>query len=86
MAYRESRLSLNRLFLSFLGGPQVLRQSGATEVPAVRGEDATLVLVVCADPRPRSAAWEWGSLHLKAGEGLGRYQAEQLKQVKSHKF
>ncbi|KAL1124785.1 hypothetical protein AAG570_001406, partial [Ranatra chinensis] len=64
------------------GGPQVLRHSAGSgssgEVVAVRGEDAVLGLVVCADPRPRHAAWEWGSLQLQAGEGLGRYHAEQL--------
>ncbi|KAK9510810.1 hypothetical protein O3M35_005517 [Rhynocoris fuscipes] len=62
----------------FTGAPQVLRASGGNEVVALRGQDALLGLIVCADPRPQSAAWEWGSLHLQVGEGLGRYHAEQL--------
>ena len=47
----------------------------------VRGQDAVLRLVVCADPRPRRAAWEWGSLQLEAGDDLGRYKADELSQV-----
>ncbi|CAH1388999.1 unnamed protein product [Nezara viridula] len=66
--------------LQVVGGPQVLRGSWGGEVTALRGEDATLGLVVCADPRPRHASWEWGSLHLQVGQGLGRFQAEQLVQ------
>lgn len=30
-----------------------------------------LTLIVCADPRPRHVAWEWGSLRLEAGAGFG---------------
>lgn len=37
-----------------------------------RGESATISLVVCADPRPRHVAWEWGSLRLEAGAGVGK--------------
>nr|XP_024219213.1 hemicentin-2 [Halyomorpha halys] len=66
--------------LQVVGGPQVLRGSWGGEVTALRGEDATLGLLVCADPRPRHATWEWGSLHLQVGQGLGRFQAEQLVQ------
>jgi hypothetical protein len=61
----------------------VLRQSGGREVVVARGQDALLRLVVCADPRPRRAAWEWGSLQLEAGADLGRYKAEELAQVSS---
>lgn len=59
-----------------------MRGSWGGEVTALRGEDAILGLVVCADPSPRHAAWEWGSLHLQVGQGLGRYQAEQLTKVR----
>lgn len=38
-----------------------------------KGEDAALTLVVCADPRPRHVAWEWGSLRVEAGAGYGIY-------------
>ncbi|CAB0004405.1 unnamed protein product, partial [Nesidiocoris tenuis] len=60
--------------------PQVMRGAGGAEVIALRGSDAVLALVVCADPRPHAASWEWGSLHLQVGQGLGRYRAEQLVQ------
>jgi hypothetical protein len=53
-------------------------------VVVARGQDALLRLVVCADPRPRRAAWEWGSLQLEAGADLGRYKAEELAQVSSN--
>jgi hypothetical protein len=93
-AYRDPRVnpshkirvtfytSMTFLFLS-AGAPQVLRQSGGREVVVARGQDALLRLVVCADPRPRRAAWEWGSLQLEAGADLGRYKAEELAQVSS---
>lgn len=38
-----------------------------------KGEDAALTLIVCADPRPRHVAWEWGSLRVEAGAGYGIY-------------
>lgn len=60
----------------FLGAPQVLRHAGTREVLAVRGEEALLRLIVCADPRPRRAIWEWGSEFVEAGKPNGRYQAE----------
>lgn len=66
---------------SLAGAPQVLRHSGGREVVVARGEDALLRLVVCADPRPRRAAWEWGSQKLEAGDDLGRYKAEELEQA-----
>lgn len=67
---------------SLAGAPQVLRHSGTREVVVVaRGQDALLRLVVCADPRPRRAAWEWGSQKLEAGDDLGRYKAEELTQA-----
>ena len=59
----------------------MLRHSGGREVVVARGQDALLRLVVCADPRPRRAAWEWGSQKLEAGDDLGRYKAEELAQA-----
>jgi hypothetical protein len=75
-----------RVWVSFFlaGAPQVLRHSGGREVVVARGQDALLRLVVCADPRPRRAAWEWGSLKLEAGDDLGRYKAEELAQASGH--
>lgn len=54
-----------------------------TEVVVVRGQDALLSLVVCADPRPRRAAWEWGSQELPAGALKGRYKADELSEVRT---
>ncbi|GLG92413.1 Irregular chiasm C-roughest protein-like Protein [Gryllus bimaculatus] len=62
------------------GAPQVVREGAPAAVWVARGQDATLRLVVCADPRPRSAAWEWGSLRLEAGSSLGKYRADELQQ------
>ncbi|XP_065202958.1 kin of IRRE-like protein 2 isoform X2 [Planococcus citri] len=66
--------------LQVIGAPQVLKHAERQEVVVQRGESALLRLVVCADPRPRRTAWEWGSLQLEAGAGVGRYHAEELKQ------
>jgi hypothetical protein len=57
------------------------RLASAREVIVARGHDAVLRLVVCADPRPRRASWEWGSMQLESGAALGRYRAEELDQV-----
>lgn len=56
----------------FLGAPQVLRQSATPEVFVEKGQLADLSMVVCADPRPRIVAWEWGSLRLEAGSEMGK--------------
>lgn len=66
---------------SLAGAPQVIRHAGGREVVVARGQDALLRLVVCADPRPRRALWEWGSQKLEAGDDLGRYKAEELAQA-----
>ncbi|XP_026467304.1 hemicentin-1 [Ctenocephalides felis] len=65
-----------------VGAPQVLRHGPppAHEVWARRGQSASLSLVVCADPRPRHVAWEWGSLRLEAGAGIGRYHVDEMVQ------
>lgn len=36
-------------------------------------------MVVCADPRPRVVAWEWGSLRLEAGSEMGMFSSNNLK-------
>lgn len=53
-----------------LGAPQVLRTTSHS-VSVRRGDEALLTLIVCADPRPRHVAWEWGSLRLEAGASFG---------------
>lgn len=62
---------MNFLVCRFLGAPQVLRQSATPEVVVEKGQSADLSMVVCADPRPRFVAWEWGSLRLEAGSEMG---------------
>lgn len=59
--------------LQVVGAPQVLRAPSFSDyqVSVKRGETASLTLVVCADPRPRHVAWEWGSLRIEAGSGVG---------------
>ncbi|KAF6200938.1 hypothetical protein GE061_005385 [Apolygus lucorum] len=78
----ERSVQSDPVILQVVGAPQVMRASSGSEVIALRGSDAVLGLVVCADPRPHSASWEWGSLHLQVGEGLGRYNAEKLVEEK----
>ncbi|XP_021939888.1 hemicentin-1 isoform X3 [Zootermopsis nevadensis] len=77
----ERVVQSDAISVQVVGAPQVLRQSGGREVVVARGQDALLRLVVCADPRPRRAAWEWGSQQLEAGADQGRYKAEELAQV-----
>ncbi|KAJ8922191.1 hypothetical protein NQ315_004126 [Exocentrus adspersus] len=62
------------------GAPQVLRQSVTPEVVVERGQPAHLSMVVCADPRPRFVAWEWGSLRLEAGAEMGKYKVDEVTQ------
>ncbi|XP_063240065.1 hemicentin-2 [Bacillus rossius redtenbacheri] len=77
---RERVVQSETIAVQVVGAPLVLRQAAPGEVVVARGQDALLSLVVCADPRPRLAAWEWGSLRLEAGADLGRYRADQLAQ------
>ena len=70
-----------RFFIShfrFTGAPLIMTHLSKHDVVAYRGHNAALNVVVCADPRPRRAAWEWGSMLLEAGAGVGRTQAEEL--------
>lgn len=66
----------NRFFCGLLiystGEPQILR--GHQTVSVKKGDSADLVLVVCADPRPESIEWEWGSIRLRSGESLGMFE------------
>lgn len=60
-----------------VGAPQVLRTNPSSHLISVRkGEKATLTLTVCADPRPRHVAWEWGSLRLEAGAQYGTFKTQ----------
>lgn len=45
-----------------------------------KGDSASLSLIVCADPRPRHVAWEWGSLRLEAGARIGRFSVDDVTQ------
>ncbi|KAI4470872.1 nephrin [Holotrichia oblita] len=60
------------------GAPQVLRHITSPQIIVEKGETAKISLVVCADPRPRVVAWEWGSLRLEAGSELGRYHVDDV--------
>ncbi|XP_034231154.1 irregular chiasm C-roughest protein isoform X3 [Thrips palmi] len=62
------------------GAPQVLRNAVAREVSVLRGQDAHLKMVVCADPKPSKVQWHWGSLAVDSGANSGRFQAEELLQ------
>lgn len=65
--------------LFFSGAPQVLRPHPSMHTISVkRGESAVMSLVVCADPRPHRVSWEWGSLRLEAGSGIGKLYAYYL--------
>lgn len=63
------RVSYN---LYLLGAPQVLRHTVTPEIIVEKGDTAHLSMVVCADPRPRIVAWEWGSLRLEEGNEMGK--------------
>lgn len=70
---KERTVTSEPISLQVVGAPQVLRHSPSKHTVSVRkGEAARLSLVVCADPRPRHVAWEWGSLRLEAGSGFGK--------------
>lgn len=71
---QERTVASDPISLQVVGAPQVLRLNpvGLQSVSVRKGESATLSLVVCADPRPRHVAWEWGSMRLEAGAGFGK--------------
>lgn len=71
---QERSTTSDPITLEVVGAPQVLRpNSSGYHVSVKRGDSASLTLVVCADPRPRHVAWEWGSLRLEAGAGIGKF-------------
>lgn len=78
----DSKLKKNQ-FLLIVGAPQVLRLNTSPHTISVRkGDEAVLTLTVCADPRPRHVAWEWGSLRLEAGAAYGTYIQQSNKSIK----
>ncbi|XP_037923557.1 irregular chiasm C-roughest protein isoform X2 [Hermetia illucens] len=78
---QERTVTSSPVSLQVVGAPQVLRlHPGAHSVSVRKGQTASLSLVVCADPRPRHVAWEWGSLRLEAGAGITRYHADEVLQ------
>ncbi|KAG5681586.1 hypothetical protein PVAND_011002 [Polypedilum vanderplanki] len=80
---QERSTTSDPISLQVVGAPQVLRpNSSGYHVSVKRGESASLTLVVCADPRPRHVAWEWGSLRLEAGAGIGRFKVDDVTQDK----
>ncbi|XP_068228403.1 fasciclin-3-like [Palaemon carinicauda] len=66
-----------------VGAPHVLRYTVNRNVQVAKGEDAVIQVVFCSDPQPSRTTWEWGSLRLEAGNGQGRYVAENLAQQDS---
>lgn len=71
---QERTVSSEPVSLQVVGAPQVLRLNPSMHSVSVRkGDTASLSLVVCADPRPRHVAWEWGALRLEAGHAFGKY-------------
>ncbi|XP_058119273.1 uncharacterized protein LOC131261290 [Anopheles coustani] len=83
---QERTATSDPIALQVVGAPQVLRTTSASggavghSVSVRKGDSATLSLIVCADPRPRHVAWEWGSLRLEAGNGIGRYRVDDVTQ------
>ncbi|KAL3285009.1 hypothetical protein HHI36_019138 [Cryptolaemus montrouzieri] len=77
----EERIEISEpIILQVHGAPQVLRHTTMPEVFIEKGETAELSMVVCADPRPRVVAWEWGSLRLEAGSERGRFKVDDISQ------
>ncbi|XP_050311765.1 irregular chiasm C-roughest protein isoform X2 [Anthonomus grandis grandis] len=70
------------IILQVHGAPQVLRHTATPDVYVESGQSVDLSMVVCADPRPRSVAWEWGSLRLEAGNEMGKFKVDDVIQEK----
>lgn len=70
---QERIVSSDPVSLQVVGAPLVLRSNPSIHSLSVRkGEDVSLSSIVCADPRPRHVAWEWGSMRLEAGDSFGK--------------
>ncbi|XP_071051965.1 kin of IRRE-like protein 2 isoform X3 [Onthophagus taurus] len=76
----ERTVQSEAIALQVVGAPQVLRHTETPEIVVEKGQNAKISLVVCADPRPRVVAWEWGSLRLEAGAEMGRYRVDDVTQ------
>ncbi|XP_068229756.1 fasciclin-3-like [Palaemon carinicauda] len=63
-----------------IGAPHVLRYTVNPNIEVTEGDDAVIQVVFCSDPQPSRTTWEWGSLRLDAGNGRGRYIAENIAQ------
>ncbi|GJQ79304.1 hypothetical protein Trydic_g16171 [Trypoxylus dichotomus] len=74
----ERTVQSEAIVLQVVGAPQVLRHITTPEIVVEKGQTAAISLVVCADPRPRVVAWEWGSLRLEAGSEMGRYRVDDI--------
>ncbi|ERL89500.1 hypothetical protein D910_06866 [Dendroctonus ponderosae] len=68
------------IILQVHGAPQILRQTANQEIYVESGHPVDMSMVVCADPRPRSVAWEWGSLRLEAGNEMGKFKVDEVSQ------
>ncbi|CAG9762644.1 unnamed protein product [Ceutorhynchus assimilis] len=68
------------IMLQVYGAPQVLRHTATPEIFVESGQTVDLSMVVCADPRLRSIAWEWGSLRLEAGNEMGKFKVDDVTQ------
>ncbi|XP_066976526.1 kin of IRRE-like protein 3 isoform X2 [Macrobrachium rosenbergii] len=66
--------------LEVVGAPHVLRYTVNRNIEVAEGDDAVIQVVFCSDPQPSRTTWEWGSLTLDAGNGRGRYIAENIAQ------
>ncbi|XP_031358426.1 hemicentin-2 [Photinus pyralis] len=74
----ERTVQSESIALQVVGAPQVLRHSIKPEIRVEKGESADLRVVVCADPRPRVMAWEWGSVRMEAGSTKGRFKVDDV--------
>ncbi|CAG9762745.1 unnamed protein product [Ceutorhynchus assimilis] len=72
--YIQDTLTSHPVRLVVRGAPQVLRYTATPEIFVESGQSMNLSVVVCADPRPRSVAWEWGSLRLQGGNEMGKFK------------
>ena len=59
----------------------MLRYTVEKNIKVEKGEEAIIQVVFCSDPQPLRTTWEWGSNQLDAGNGRGRYVADNLAQV-----